>query len=138
LQAKFWFRRVWDQKDETWYVPEKVSDVKDTKDFQWKRDEDRSVSHGLGFCPLIWIRNLPTTKRHGAIDGGCTFDVAIDTVIEADYLLSQSGRALKYAADPTLVIKQGTLGEGDGPVRVGGAARALSVDVDGDAKLGRN
>ncbi len=51
-------------------------------------------------------------------------------MIELDYLLSQGGRGLKYASDPTLVI---TGGAGSAP-KVGGAANALVLEV-GDAHL---
>ncbi len=134
LNSKFWFRRMWDDDREIWYVPEKLNPQVNVADIAWKEDAKRTVRHGLAFVPMIWVRNLPTSRRQSICDGACTFEAAIDTVIEADYLLSQGGRALKYAADPTLVIKQGTLGEAD-TTRKGGAANALEVDVDGDAKL---
>lgn len=135
VTQKYWFKRIWDQNDDTWYNPVKQSDAKEPLTYDgWIKDEERSTKHGLGFCPIVWIRNLPTTKRLNGCDGASTFEIAIDTVIEADFLLSQGGRGLKYAADPTLVIKNGGMGE-EGPVKVGGAARALEIDVDGDAKL---
>lgn len=135
LNSKFWFKRAWTDSEENWFKPIKSTAGENIKDLNWVIDDNMSVTHNLGFCPIVWIRNLPTAKRIDLCDGACTFEKAIDTVIESDYLLSQGGRALKYAADPTIVIKQGTLGAEDEPVRVGGAARALSVDTDGDAKL---
>ncbi|XQZ98835.1 hypothetical protein ACOZ4Y_02580 [Komagataeibacter rhaeticus] len=72
------------------------------------------------------------------MDGPCTFERAIDTVIECDYLLSQSGRGLKYSSDPKLVIKAGQAdpagAEGDGGT-TGGSASALILPMDGDAKM---
>jgi len=79
-----------------------------------------------------WIRIL--ARAHGDDpDGECTFERAIDTVIEADYLLSQAGRGLKYGSDPTLVLK--TNGFSEGNARQGGAASALTLPPEGDAKL---
>jgi hypothetical protein len=63
------------------------------------RDDDRSMSHRLGFVPMVWIRNLPGGR---GVDGACTFRAAIETGIEIDYQLSQAGRGLKYSSDPTL------------------------------------
>lgn len=130
LSAVFWFQRKWDEQSETWFVPIPFTATGDAA--IQRLDPDRTVKHGLGFVPLIWIKNLPSMD--GGPDGECTFKVAIDTVIEADYLMSQAGRGLRYASDPTLVIKQGASFD-DGPARIGGAASGLSVPPDGDAKL---
>ncbi len=93
----------------------------------------RSVTHGLGFVPIAWIRNLPGASWTGDdADGACTFRAAIETGIEIDYQLSQAGRGLKYSSDPTLLIKEPAGLEGD---LVRGAGNALIVSEHGDAKL---
>jgi hypothetical protein len=80
--------------------------------------------------PVVWIRNLPGCD---GMDGAPTLPgEAIDMQIEADYLLSQGGRGLKYQSDPTLHIKQPAVSSG--PI-VKGAANALITSADGDAKL---
>jgi len=130
LSSDFWFQRTWDAQAETWFLPaKKAADPKDQP--EPVVDATRTVQHGLGFVPMVWVRNLPGGDD---IDGAPTFPVeAIDTQIEADYLLSQGGRGLKYQADPTLHIKepafspQGTL--------VKGAANAIITSAEGDAKL---
>ena len=131
--AEFWFQRVWDDQAETWFTP--VNVLAEGDEAALRVDPKRTVIHGLEFVPLIWVRNLPSIRRDGP-DGGCAFETSIDTVIEADYLLSQGGRGLKYASDPTLVIKAG---EGvpaeESPARTGGAANALELPPTGDAKL---
>jgi hypothetical protein len=84
----------------------------------------------LGFVPMVWIKNL---EGGDDIDGAATFpEEAIDTQIEADYLLSQGGRGLKYSSDPTLLIKEPALA---GETFVKGAANAVITSKDGDAKL---
>ena len=123
--VQFWFQREWDDTDETWYVPQTIDDAKAGK--LPPIDTKRSVRHGLGFVPMVWIRNLPGGDT---TDGACTFEAAIDTVIEIDYLLSQGGRGLKYASDPTLVIN-GV----DGQRRIGGSATILELPPEADAKL---
>ncbi len=124
-EAYYWFQRIWDAQSEEWYLPWDVNDPLG----QPVKDESRSVAHGLGFVPLVWIKNLPGGE--GA-DGGCTFKAAIDTNIEIDYQLSQAGRGLKYSSDPTLLIKEPATSDTE---IVKGAGNALVVSEKGDAKL---
>ena len=96
--ATYWFERRWDGEGETWFLPRVVGGAGAAV-----VDEERSVRHGLGFVPMVWIRNLPGGV---APDGLCTFRAAVETSIEIDYQLSQAGRGLKYSSDPTLLIKE--------------------------------
>jgi hypothetical protein len=120
----YWFKRVWDDEAETWFMPTPVS-----RGLPAEVDAARSVRHGLGFVPLVWVRNLPGGDD---IDGGCTFRAAIETAIEIDYQLSQAGRGLKYSSDPTLLIRE-PAGVDNEIVR--GAGNALVVSEKGDARL---
>lgn len=126
--GEYWFQRVWDTEMETWYLPVPVGAGRPAI-----VDGGRSVRHGLGFVPIVWIKNLPGPSSTGSpIDGACTFRAAIETQIEIDYQLSQAGRGLKYSADPTLLLKE--------PAAVGGeilrgASNALIVGENGDARL---
>lgn len=125
-ETKWWFQREWNASAETWFLPTKVSD----KDARPTVDTGRTVSHGLGFVPMVWIKNLPGGDD---IDGTPTFGPeAINTVIEADYQLSQAGRGLRYSSDPTLLIKEPTQGDG---TMVRSASNAIVVSKEGDAKL---
>jgi hypothetical protein len=128
LSATYWFTRRWDDTDETWYLPQPVSDT-----CAPIPDEIRSVTHDLGFVPIAWVRNLPGASwTLDPADGACTFRAAIETSIEIDYQLSQAGRGLKYSSDPTLLIKEPAGVEGD---LVRGAGNALVVSEHGDARL---
>lgn len=130
LKVDFWFQRVWDQAAETWFTPWEVAESK-LKPVAPKPDKKRTVKHDLGFVPVVWIKNLPGGD---AVDGLPTFpNEAIETQIEIDYQLSQAGRGLKYTSDPTLLIKEPAFGD-KGPT-VKGAANALIVSSEGDAKL---
>lgn len=120
----YWFQRRWDSGAETWFWPSPVG-----RGLPEDVDSGRSVRHGLGFVPIVWIRNLPGGE--GA-DGACTFRAAIETSIEIDYQLSQAGRGLKYASDPTLLIKEPATTDRE---MVKGAGNALIVSEKGDAKL---
>jgi len=125
--ARFWWQRRWTCDAVEISIPRPVE-----QEGEPLLDTMRSTMHGLGFVPVVWIRN-PGAVSVRDPDGECSFERAIDTVIEADYLLSQAGRGLKYGSDPTLVLKTPDLLEG--PARQGGAASALTLPPEGDAKL---
>ena len=122
--AEYWFMRRWDDQAETWFVPWPVAEPQAPA-----VDEQRSVRHGLGFVPLVWIRNLPGGDD---VDGACTFRPAVETGIEIDYQLSQAGRGLKYSSDPTLLIREPAAGDNE---IIRGGGNALVVSEKGDAKL---
>jgi len=124
----YWFMRCWDTQRETWFVPYLAGEP-----IEPVIDASRSVRHGLGFVPLVWIRNLPGPSASGdPNDGACTFRAAIETQIEIDYQLSQAGRGLKYSSDPTLLIKEPASIDSE---IIKGAGNALVVSEKGDAKL---
>ena len=135
LASWHWFRRSWTAMEETWFVPQ-PADLPRTRRQRAApvpapvRDDARSVRHGLGFVPLVWVRNLPGGTEP---DGACTFRAAVETGIEIDYQLSQAGRGLKYSSDPTLLIKEPAAAESGEIVR--SASDALVVSKEGDAKL---
>lgn len=131
LNTDFWFQRVWDETAENWYLPQTKEDAEKAPP---TLDTARTVQHALGFVPIVWIKNLPGGN---GIDGEPTFPrECIDMQIECDYLLSQGGRGLKYQSDPTLVIKEQPYGDGaENGQRIKGAANALVVGKEGDAKL---
>jgi hypothetical protein len=127
-QAQHWFMRAWDNEAETWFQPWPVS-----SDEAPQIDLDRTTRHGLGFVPIVWVRNLPGGPDGAdGIDGACTFRPAIETGIEIDYQLSQAGRGLKYSSDPTLLIKEPA---GDARELIRGGGNALVVTENGDARL---
>lgn len=128
MKQNFWFRREWDGKAETWFLPLLVSAQKEGKPF--KADKAKTTTHKLGFVPIAWVKNLPGGDD---IDGAPTMpSEAIDTQIEIDYQLSQCGRGLRYSSDPTLHIKQPAFSDNS---MVVGAGRAIVTAADGDAKL---
>lgn len=100
LGSDFWFEREWDATGEIWFVPRKVLKTEADRRIV---DEQRTVRHSLGFCPVLWVKNLPGGD---AIDGTSTFDpIGIKNQVEMDYQLSAGGRGLRYTSSPTLVLK---------------------------------
>ncbi len=127
--AEYWFMRRWDDTAETWFMPTPVHGPAVAPEI----DTARSVRHGLGFVPIVWVKNLPGPSASGEdIDGACTFRAAIETMIEIDYQLSQAGRGLKYSSDPTLLIKEPAASDGE---IIKSPGSALVVSEKGDAKL---
>ncbi len=129
MNAQLYFERKWTADEEIWYLPMPISPAAEPV-----RDSRRSLKHGLGFVPIVWIRNLPGEDD---IDGAPTFEAAISTVINIDYTLSQSGRAMKYAGDPKLVIqtKDSNGNDSDKTKDTGGGAFNMLVVNNGEAKL---
>ncbi len=126
--SQYWFMRSWDTQQETWFQPWPVTGAHVPQ-----IDPARTITHGLGFVPIVWIRNLPGGPDGAeGIDGACTFRPAIETSIEIDYQLSQAGRGLKYSSDPTLLIREPAA---DGRDLVRGGGNALVVSEHGDARL---
>jgi hypothetical protein len=126
--GQYWFMRSWDAESETWFEPSAVG-----KPLPSVIDSARTVSHQLGAVPIVWIRNLPGIPATGdSIDGACTFAAAMHTQVEIDYQLSQVGRGLKYSSDPTLLLKDPSLPDGE---LIRGAGNALIVSEKGDARL---
>jgi hypothetical protein len=126
--GQYWFSRCWDRNGETWFKPEPVA-----KSGQPIIDATRSVSHRLGTVPIVWIKNLPGRPTSGdSSDGASTFVAAVHSQVEIDYQLSQVGRGLKYSSDPTLLLKDPTLPDGE---LIKGAGNALVVSEKGDARL---
>ena len=128
LDTDYWFQRSWDIDTETWYVPSPTGTGPPII-----ADASRTVQHGLGFVPIVWIRNLPGYSSTGdPNDGTCTFRATVETQIEIDYQLSQAGRGLKYSSDPTLLLKEPIGVDAD---IIKGAGNALVVSEKGDARL---
>jgi hypothetical protein len=131
MESKFWFQRIWTADAEEWYLPLKVgaTELDGTTPKVPVLDDAETVTHSLGFVPLVWIKNLPGGTGP---DGFSTFRPAIDTQIEIEYQLSQAGRGLRYSADPMLVIKDEAT---DAPVITRSSSNVINVDEKGDAKL---
>lgn len=120
----YWFKREWNAVAEHWFVPVRIDGERRPEVI----DMERSVIHGLGFCPMVWVRNLPGGDD---IDGTSTFDpFGIENEIEMDYQMSQGGRGLKYTSAPTTVIRTN---DPKGAEREHIVGDAIILPVDGDA-----
>lgn len=120
----YWWRREWNAIAETWFKPIRVDGNKRPTEI----DLERTVTHNLGFCPMVWAKNLPGGDE---LDGTCTFDpFGIENEIEMDYQMSQGGRGLKYTSAPTTVIRTSDTKAMEHEHIIGDA---ILLPVDGDA-----
>jgi hypothetical protein len=144
LNSIFWFQREWDDTSETWFLPLLRTDA--LKGDLPQKDNEKTLTHGLGFCPWAWVKNLPgklkliatdrsPELRWSDIDGACTFEAAISAMIEIEYQLSQAGRGLKYNMDPWLLLKEPAAPVAGAAPFVKSPTSALVVGEKGDAKL---
>ena len=95
-QVWFWYRRIIDDNVDVLFDPALVE-----KDREPNWQVQREVRHGLGFCPVVWVQNLPVLDDPDG-DPDClgVYDMC-DTI---DTLLAQANRGVTANCDPTVVI----------------------------------
>lgn len=84
---------------ETEFVVYKDVPVVPGKPIVWERDEEQTKPHGLGFCPVYWIRNLPE-PHCSEIDGVSIYDDLEDEFDALNFALSQRHRGIVYFGSP--------------------------------------
>lgn len=133
---KFFFIKKYTKTEEIIYEPVRCDIWNEDDNFK----EQKKTVHNLGFVPGVWIKNYPISQ---GMDADSTFGDILPITVEIDYQLSQTGRGLKYNADPQLLIKEPPgdeqqLGLFDGTSanpKVRSTSNALFVGEGGDAKL---
>lgn len=126
----FWYRRLIDeQQDVVWAkVP-----VGDGEEPAWDKYKHREAVHAFGFCPVVWVQNLPVAS---AVDGDPDCHGCYDTIQAVDALVSQANRGILSNCDPTLVISTDAeldgLSKGSGnAIKVGKGESAQYLEIDG-------
>lgn len=100
----FWFRRVVDELVDTVYLPIEVRADRMPAPDEWRVDDRNSAVHGLGFCPVAWIRIFPVNPS--SVDGQPFIDPALYPLLDRiNYVYSQRGRAVEYGLDPQWIRK---------------------------------
>jgi len=118
----YWYRRIIDEQNDIVFKPVPVGSGDEP---QW--EIENSVAHGFGFCPVVWVQNLPVQDE---IDGDPDCHGTFDMMEAIDQLLSQAQRGVLSNCDPTLVI---TSESEMGPQVSKGSGNALQIPK-GDAK----
>ena len=148
----YWVRRLLSDEGDLRYLPvwverheaRELDDgtrvmANDGEEPRWERllDEERSVRHDLGFCPAVWVPNLPLPdSEYGASDCDGLYEQALDL----DRIRAGISTSVIGNADPTLVLstKDGVFpkdlrkGTGNGiGLTEGGTASYLEISGGG-------
>lgn len=73
--------------------------IESGKPIRWVRDEEQSKVHGLGFCPVVWTRNLCDSFA-GSMDGESIFADHLEEFDDLNLALSQRKRGINYWGSP--------------------------------------
>lgn len=95
VQRPYWYRRIIDTERDVLFKAIPVTD----EEPQW--EVEREVVHGFGFCPVVWVQNLPVQDD---IDGDPDCLGVDDMCEQIDALLSQANQGILASCDPTLKI----------------------------------
>ena len=94
--VKHWYRRdITETHDIRYHDAAVVQGVRPV----WKVDETQTSEHALGFCPVVWYRNLPDAEC-GSIDGTSLLDGNFDEFDALNFALSQRHRGITFFGVP--------------------------------------
>jgi hypothetical protein len=81
------YRRVIDEKDDTTFLPADASE--DGREPNWTKDTTKSVTHALGFCPVVWYAFMKGCAPVNVIDGRAIHALTTDEILQHDIARSQ-------------------------------------------------
>lgn len=119
---RFWFRRDVTALDVVEYAPTKV-ETDHTKPPTWT--EQRRTPHGFGFCPVLWVRNVPEECSH--LDGQALLEGCLNECDALNFAYSQRHRGITFFGTPQ-PWETGVQDE-DGPEAKERTARGYSPDT---------
>jgi hypothetical protein len=126
VEKEFWYRRVIDETSDTTFDPVEVGKEDETP--EWTPAENGVVEHNLGFCPVVWIQNLPS--EDDSEDGESDYEPALTLFNQINRELSGIYQGDQQSMDPVPVLK--TDEEISGPVIKSGS-QWVTPGKDGDA-----
>ena len=130
---KFWFRRDIDEIAVVEYEPE---EVRIGSVPVWRVAKE--TQHGFGFCPVLWIRNMPEVAD-GSIDGVSIYEDQFDQFDALNFALSQRNRGIYFFGTPQPY--ETGVAEDDGPEAEGRKGRSKGgpkgFSAGGSAPLGQ-
>lgn len=96
------YRRVIDTTRDVEYFP---ADAPDHTGMQisWRENPQRTVDHGLGFCPIVWYPFMRGAQPINVVDGQALHVGLFDEIEAHDFSISMRHRAAIYAGDPQVV-----------------------------------
>jgi hypothetical protein len=121
---RYYYRR--DITDEEYIVYYDVK-VENGKPPRWSIDENETIQHKLGFCPVGWIRNL-ADPYSSDIDGVSLYDGLLDEFDSLNFALSQRHRGIVFHGVPQ--PWETGVKDDDGPEAMGRTAMAQDNTSD--------
>jgi hypothetical protein len=98
------YRRVIDEVSDVTFRPAAADDSwVDPDNIVWTRDDEKSVDHGLGFCPVVWYKLLPDCSSVADYDGTAVHAHLLDELDALNMALSQRHVASLIAASPPTI-----------------------------------
>lgn len=94
------YRRVIDDKVDVTFIPAVFDGQVDVSAIKWVADPKLTVTHGLGFCPVVWYPHMRGCGSEGRVDGYAVHENILDEIRGLDFALSGRHRAALYAGDP--------------------------------------
>lgn len=94
------YRRVIDALSDTTFLPA-VAHPQGIEP-KWVVDPERTVTHGFGFCPVVWYPHMRGTVAVNVIDGKAIHDKVRDEIREHDIARSQWHRCALFS-EPQIV-----------------------------------
>lgn len=95
--TRHFFRRDITETHDIAFVP---APVKVGEEPEWAIDFVRTREHGLGFCPVRWIRNLEEEGCIGEIDGTSIYEDLFDEFDSLNLALSQRHKGIHFQGSP--------------------------------------
>lgn len=84
------YRRVIDAEKDTTFLPADADT--NGKEPDWQPDSERTIPHGLGFCPVIWYPILRGSQAINVIDGQAIHALLTNEIQGHDIAISQRHR----------------------------------------------
>ncbi len=142
-KKRYLYRRVITKNVDVSFQPMELRSSRDDTSMVLKNrderpviDEEKTVYHGLGFVPAVFIQNKP---RYDKIDGDTNCETAYDLFDRMNETLSAAHSGLQGNLDPTLLLKMTMedyqkLGAAGGPIGTGATGDAIVIGDKGDGK----
>lgn len=98
------YRRVLDEEADTIYLPVEADEGgQDVPKSSWRVDKDKTVEHGLGYCPVRWYAFKAEAKTVEDFDGCAVHKHLLDEVDCLNFGLSQRHAASMVASSPPTI-----------------------------------
>lgn len=125
IEKPHWFRQ---DITATEFITYEDAPIEHGRKARWEIKDRRE--HGLGFCPVVWIRNMPEAHCSD-IDGTAFYGAMLDEFDALNFSLSQRHRGIRYFGTPQAY--ETNVSDDELPADVGRRAKPLK-GADGTGK----